>query len=257
MTDPLRLGTGARLNFMAPLAAERAGRLAADLIALKPSTVVDLGCGWGELLLRILAACPGTHGVGVDTHGPDLARARLDAAARGLSDRVTFIEEPAADHRTTADIVINIGAHQAFGGVTEALCALRDLVNPGGRLLFGAEFWERPPTAERLAHMWPGISTDDCTDLAGLVDAAIAAGFRPLRIETATAGEWEEFESGLAAEAEEWLLRHAEHPEADAVRADLDTQRTIWLRGHRGVMGFAYLTLGVATPAEPGPGAAG
>lgn len=92
--------------------------------------------------------------------------------------------------------------------------------------------------------MWPGISADDCTDLAGLVDQAVAAGFRPLRIETASRAEWEEFESGLAADVEDWLLSHADHPEAGEVQAKLDAQRSIWLRGHRDVMGFAYLTLG-------------
>lgn len=230
---------------MAPLSDERADRLAADLVAVNPATVIDLGCGWGELLLRILAAGPGAHGIGVDSHGPDLARGRDNAAARGLSDRVTFIEGPATEHLSGADIVINLGAYHAFGSIAEALRTIRGLVNPGGRLLFGADIWERPPTDEQLANMWPGITADDCTDLAGLVDQAIAAGFRPLRIETSTRNEWEEFESGLAADLEGWLLSNPDHPEAAAVRAKLDTQRDIWLRGHRDVMGFAYLTLGV------------
>ncbi len=244
MTDAPALGTGGRLDFMAPLSGERADRLVADLAARNPATVIDLGCGWGELLLRILDSCPGAQGVGVDTHLPDLARGRANAAARQLSDRVTFIQGPAAENLSGADTVINVGAHQAFGGVTEALHALRDVVSPDGRVLFGAEYWECPPTPERLANMWPGITADDCTDLAGLVDQAVAAGFRPLRIETATRAEWEEFESGLAADAEDWLLSHADHPDAGKVREKLDGQRSIWLRGHRDVMGFAYLTLG-------------
>jgi SAM-dependent methyltransferase len=244
MTDAPALGTGRLLNFMAPLSVERADRLVADLVAVRPTTVIDLGCGWGELLLRVLTACPGARGTGVDTHGPDLARGRANAVARQLSDRVTFIEGPAAEQLGSADMVINLGAHQAFGGVSEALRALRGAVNPGGRVLFGAEYWEHPPTSAELANMWPGISVDDCTDLAGLVDQAVVAGFRPLRIETATRGEWEEFESGLAADAEHWLLSHADHPAAGEVRANLDAQRSIWLRGHRDVMGFAYLTLG-------------
>lgn len=141
-------------------------------------------------------------------------------------------------------MVVSLGAYQAFGSIDEALGVLHDLVNPGGRLLFAAEFWETPPTAERLANMWPGITAEECTDLAGLVDRAIAAGFRPLRIETATRGEWEEFESGNARDVEEWLLANPDHPEAETLRAKLDTQRGIWLRGHRDVMGFAFLTLG-------------
>jgi hypothetical protein len=235
---------------MAPLSAQRADRLAVDLASRNPATVVDLGCGWGELLLRILAGCPGAHGVGIDTHGPDLARARDNAAKRGFADRVTFIEGAAADHLRAADVLINLGAHQAFGGVAEALGVLHGTVNPGGLVLFGAEYWESTPSPQRLAKMWPGITVDDCTDLAGLVDLAIAAGFRPLRIETATRGEWEEFESGLAADGEEWLLAHPGHADADEVRAKLDAQRSIWLRGHRDLMGFAYLTLGRASREE-------
>lgn len=232
------------MHFMAPLSAERAGRLVAEVAALKPLTVIDLGCGWGELLLRIVAASPQTRAIGVDAHQPDIARGRANAAARGLADRVTFNEGAAAEHLQPADVLISVGAYQAFGSVADALGALHDTVKPGGRVLFAAEFWERPPTPERLEHMWPGISADDCTDLAGLVDQAVAAGFRPLRIETATGSEWEEFESGLAADVEEWLLSHPGHPEAADVRARLDKQRGIWLRGHRDVLGFAYLTLG-------------
>jgi hypothetical protein len=39
----------------------------------------------------------------------------------------------------------------------------------------------------------------DCLYLPDLVEAATAEGFRPLCIQTATRGEWEEFESRLVA----------------------------------------------------------
>lgn len=243
MTSAPAFGTGSRLAFMSPLSEERADRLVAELVARSPATVLDLGCGWGELLLRIVAAAPGAVGTGVDLHGPDIERGRTAADTRGLSDRVTLIEGAAEAHAGNADVVLSIGAFQAFGSVTDALKRLRASVNPGGVLLFGAEFWERPPSPERLADMWPGATTDDCTDLADLVDLAVAAGFRPLRIQTAIANEWEHFESGLAAELETWLVANPGHPEADEVRHKLDSHRRFWLRGHRGVLGFAYLIL--------------
>ncbi|AWS48657.1 cyclopropane-fatty-acyl-phospholipid synthase family protein [Streptosporangium sp. 'caverna'] len=247
MTNPPSLGTGTKLDFHGPLSAERADRLTADLAAAKPSTVLDLGCGWGRLLLRVLEAVPEAHGTGVDIHGPDMVRGRADAAARGLSDRVTFVEGRAEEHLSAADLVLNVGAWHAFGAVPstlQTLRALRPLVNPGGRLLFAAEFWERTPTADELAGMWPDTSVDSCTDLAGLVDQATTAGFRPLRIETASQGEWEEFESGYAADVEEWLAANPDHPGAEATRAKVDQHRSYWLRGYRSVWGFAYLTLG-------------
>lgn len=245
MTDPSGFGSGARLTFHGPLSAERADRLAADLAAGRPANVVDYGCGWGELLLRVLEASPQANGVGIDLHGPDIARGRENARKRGLSGRVSFIEGPATDHASPADAVISCGAYQAFGTIPEALRALRALVKPAGLLLFGAEIWDRTPTEEQLASMWPGTTVGDCLYLPDLVDAARAEGFRPLRVQTATRGEWEEFESGFAAGAEEWLLANEDHPEADQVRAKLDEHRSIWLRGHRDVLGYAYLTLGV------------
>jgi hypothetical protein len=87
--------------------------------------------------------------------------------------------------------------------------------------------------------MWPGMTAGDCLYFPDLVDAATAGGFRPLRVQTATRGEWEESESGYAAGAEEWLLANEEHPEAGQVRAKLDKHRSIWLRGHRDVLGYA------------------
>jgi SAM-dependent methyltransferase len=245
VTDPSGFGSRTRLTFHGPLSGERADSLAADLAAGRPANVVDYGCGWGELLLRVLEAAPEAIGVGIDIHGPEIARGRENAEKRGLSGRVSFIEGPAADHASPANVVISCGAYQAFGTIPEALKALRPLVEPAGLLLFGAEIWDRTPTDEELASMWPGMTVDDCLYLPDLVDAATAEGFRPLRIQTATRGEWEEFGSGLAAGAEEWLLANGDHPEAGQIRAKLDRDRSIWLRGHRDVMGFAYLTLGV------------
>ncbi|MEU4623456.1 hypothetical protein AB0G04_26220 [Actinoplanes sp. NPDC023801] len=45
-------------------------------------------------------------------------------------------------------------------------------------------------------------------------------------------------------ELESWLVANPGHPEAAEVRTKLDSHRRFWLRGHRGVLGFAYLTLG-------------
>lgn len=153
MSPPPALGTGARLTFNAPLSIERADRLARDLAARRPATVVDLGCGWGELLLRVLAAAPDASGTGVDTHAADLARAREAATLRQLGDRVVFVEGSATDHGPETDALISIGGYQAFGTIPEALTALRERLRPGGRLLFGAEYWQRQPTDGDLAHM--------------------------------------------------------------------------------------------------------
>ena len=239
-----------RLAFHGPLSEARAARLVTRLARTRPATVLDLGCGWGELMLRILDAVPGAVGTGVDLSGGDLARGRDNATARGLADRVSFVEESAVGTtRGPADLVLCVGSSHVLSEAkppqhtVDALQALRRLVNPGGRVLLGEGFWEHPPTPAEIAAMWPGITAEDHYDLAGLVDAAIAAGFRPEWIEAASLEEWDDFESGVGAAVEEWLAGHPDHPQAAATRRKADDRLSIWLRGSRGCFGLAYLTL--------------
>lgn len=239
-----------RLTFHGPLSETRALRLVDRLTSPTPATVLDLGCGWGELMLRVLEAAPDASGTGVDTNAADLARGRAAAEGRGLAKRVDFVESPATEvPLAPADLVLSLGASHALSDAAPplhtagALDALRRLVNPGGRVLFSETFWQRTPSEGELAAMWPDASATEQYCLADLVDLAIAAGFRPEHIETATEAEWEDFESGHKSDAEAWLAAHPDHPLAAETRERVDRMRSWWLRGTRGVLGMAYLTL--------------
>ncbi|MGW5634294.1 SAM-dependent methyltransferase [Streptomyces sp. NPDC003832] len=237
------------LAFHGPLSEDRAERMVRRLARAEPATVLDIGCGWGELLLRIMAAAPGAKGVGVDINAEDLERGRRAAEARGLAERVAFREASAREGGLEpADLVLCLGASHALSGAAapehtvQALRALRGLVRDGGRVLLGEGFWERTPTDRELSGMWPGAAVRDHYDLAALLDAAVAAGFRPEWTETANRDEWEEFESAYQADAEVWLAAHPTHPAAGATRERLDRHRAQWMN-YRGVLGLAYLTL--------------
>ncbi|MFI8369386.1 SAM-dependent methyltransferase [Streptomyces sp. NPDC085466] len=247
---PPRLGS---LTFHGPLSEERAASLVRRIAGSGPADVLDIGCGWGELLLRILDAAPGAKGIGIDIEAEDLARGRALAAERGLADRVAFVEESArGSERGPVDAILCLGSSQALcdpelpHDPAEALRELRRLVRPGGLVVLGEGFWERTPTETELAAMWPGATAGDHFPLGGLVDLAIAAGFRPAWIETASRDEWEAFESGYRYDTELWLAAHPDHPLAAETRERVDRQRSGWLNGYRGVLGIAYLTL-VAT----------
>ncbi|MEU5982733.1 class I SAM-dependent methyltransferase [Streptomyces sp. NPDC047434] len=250
MTDhdlPPRLGN---LTFHGPLSEDRAVRVIERIAAASPATVLDIGCGWGELLMRVLQAAPDASGVGIDINAEDLARGRLLAQEKGLADRVEFVEESAlGTTRGPVDAILCLGSSQALCDPAlpydpaAALRELRRLVRPGGRVVLGEGFWERTPTDEELAGMWPGAGPDDHLLLGPLVDLAIEAGFRPAWIETASREEWEEFESGYRHDTEVWLAANPGHPLATETRERVDVQRANWLKGYRNVLGIAYLTL--------------
>jgi len=239
-----------RMRFHGPLSDARAARLVARLAATAPATVLDLGCGWGELMLDLLDAVPAAAGVGVDVDAEDLDRGRGNALARGLGERVMFVEGSAAEHeQEPADVVLCLGASHALTDATPplhtaaALKELRSRVAPGGRVLLGESYWERTPRTEELSHMWPDASADELLRLGDLTDLAVEAGFRVEWLETATTGEWEEFEAAYLADKEVWLAANAGNPEAAEVAAGVERHRRSYLRGYRGLMGQAYLTL--------------
>lgn len=153
---PPRLGS---LTFHGPLSEDRARRIVARLAAVSPATVLDIGCGWGELLLRVVESVPGATGVGLDINAEDLARGRHLAKERGLSERVEFAEESAlGTSRGPVDAVLCLGSGQALcdpgqpydAGVV--LRELRRLVRPGGTC--GSDRW--PTSPSRRASDRPG-----------------------------------------------------------------------------------------------------
>ncbi|WP_106583374.1 SAM-dependent methyltransferase [Murinocardiopsis flavida] len=236
------------LDFNAPLSETRARTITSGLLPTQDAHVLDLGCGWAELLLRVLESAPDVTGTGIDADATAIRRGRANAERRGLADRVRLdTGDAAATGEETADAVISIGAAHAWGGSRDALAALRGHVRPGGRLLLGDAFWEREPTPAALAAL--DAAPDDFNTLGGLADLAMSAGFRILSVSTANQDEWDDFESRFCAGSEQWLFAHPDAPEAADVRAAVDAHRNGWLHGYRGILGFAYLTL--ALPPAP------
>lgn len=231
------------LDFNAPLSDRHASELVATLQPLAHAEIVDLGCGWAELLLRILADEATARCVGVDQDPANVARARTNADARRLGDRVRLECGDVTGWSDEVDAAIVIGASHAWGGTRQTLDAIRPLLRRGGRLLLGEGIWETPPTSEALAAL--DASSDDFMSVAGLVDLCIERGFSLLSMSTATLAEWDSFESRYSAGRERWLLANPHAPEARDVRAEIDAHRHGWMHGYRGILGFAYVTLGV------------
>ncbi|MFC0437451.1 cyclopropane-fatty-acyl-phospholipid synthase family protein [Kutzneria buriramensis] len=229
------------LVFHGPMSSYRADLLIRSLGPLDGQHVVDLGCGWAELLLRAVAA--GATGHGVDLDAEAIAHGQKRATERGLADRVTLEVGDAGAWSGEADVLIVNGATHVFGGeptdsTVNTLKAGRRILRPGGRLLLGEGFWEREPTAEQLAVM--PMTREEYGSVAELVDLAMEHGYRLLWLSQANQDEWDEFESGHALARERRLL---ERPDDEEARAGADRQRTWRLKGWRGVLGMVYLTL--------------
>lgn len=240
------------LTWLTPLSEERAAGLVEFLTEPAPADVVDLGCGWAELLLRVLAAAPQAHGRGVDSAAPSIARATEQARVRGLATRATFEATPGRDAELEpADAVICIGASQIWGPPVEAgqpldyaaaLRALRGLVRPGGRLVYGEAVWSAPPHPAATAPL--SGRDDQFVTLEALVELTGRAGFEVVHADPAGLDEWDTFEAGFRARFTRWMETHGDdHPAAPDVRRRHEQQRAAYEEGYRGVLGMAYLCL--------------
>jgi cyclopropane fatty-acyl-phospholipid synthase-like methyltransferase len=234
VADELNALRRTRMRWNTPLS-ETHAELLLDRMALT-GTVTDLGCGWGELLLRAVARTPGLRGVGVDTDVTGLERGRRAARERGLD--VDLVEADAATWDRPTERAFCIGAAHVFGSTEAALEGLARVV-PSGRLLYGDGFWAAPPNPVAAEIFGPGTLT-----LPDLLDAARAAGWRVLHLSTADQLEWDDFESTSRAAWQEWLLAHPADPRAPEVRAWLDERLRQYAGDYRGVLGFSYLVLG-------------
>jgi len=239
------------LTFLAPLSEDRAGRLVSFLAAGSPATVLDLGCGWAELLLRVLEATPGATGTGIDLDEHALSAAREAADRRGVGHRVTLEARDARELRGTYGAVSCIGASQIWGAAAEdnqpldygaALTALRQLLPQGGRLVYGEGIWSSPPTAAATAPL--SGRDDEYVALGRFVELAEGHGFAVMAAHEASLDEWDVFESGFTAGYARWLAEHEpDEPHADEVRRMAARQHAAYYSGYRGVLGLAYLEL--------------
>jgi cyclopropane fatty-acyl-phospholipid synthase-like methyltransferase len=236
--DDLEEATFALMRWNAPLSQEHAELLIDRLDVPARAHIADLGCGWGELLLRVVAGSGQATGTGVDTDAGALSRARRLAADRQLDGQVEFTEAGVSGWNGTADRVLHVGASHAFGGTTAALDALAKIVPAGGRLLFGDGYWETAPSAAAAE-----LFGDQVLPLAGVLEACRSAGWRVIHLSVASQLEWDDFESTYRAGRQEWLLVHAGDPRAAGLRDWLDASERRYLDVYRGVLGFTYLVL--------------
>ena len=226
------------MRWNVPLSAEHA-ELLLDRLDVRPGArVADLGCGWGELLLRAVAHAGQVTGTGVDTDAAALSRAGRLAAERHLHGQVQFTDGDISGWKGTADRILCLGASHALGGTTAALNALAEVTPASGRLLFGDGYWETAPSAAATE-----LFGDQALPLPGVLEACRSAGWRVIHLSVASQLEWDDFESTFRAGRQEWLLAHAGDPRAADVRDWLDARERQYLGVYRGVLGFAYLVL--------------
>ncbi len=212
---------------------------ALDLLVLpRGARVLDVGCGKGELLIRLVERF-GAAAVGIDP-STVLSMARANAAARIPDADVTWHSAKRDDvplEPGSFDLTACIGSLHAFGELDDALTALVALTRPGGYVLVADGVRLQTPPPEYLA----AIGADDTElprDNAQNIAAGRAHGLRALWTALSSRDEWDEFEwlymYAMERHAEEHGLTPEQEEQLVATREFQDAQQ----RWGRDTMGF-------------------
>jgi ubiquinone/menaquinone biosynthesis C-methylase UbiE len=230
--------------FNSPLSLEKADQLINLLGLSSDGRILDVGCGNGEFLIRVMEAT-GAHGLGIDIDHESILAAQQNANGRIPDNTYEFrtadIQEISLEEHSF-DLAICLGSTHAFGSGETAypntLQALQQLVRPGDQLLIGEGYWKQPPASEYLELI--GKPVGIYHDHAGNIALAEQQGLIPLYAAVSNQDEWDHFEWSHRMRIEKEGMTKA----ADAVTAEKLKRSRAWrdgyLRWGRSTMGFGF-----------------
>jgi len=216
-----------------------------ETLDLRPGqSVLDVGCGSGEVLIRLHERFP-IQGVGIDVSEEQIAEARRRAEGRVDGTAIRFLQ---ADARTleiapeSVDLALCLGSTHAFGlgsgAYGSALQRLRHWGVPGGLVLVGDLYLKHPASPEYRAVI--GDFPPDNRTHAANVGIGKDLGLVPLAAWTSNLDEWDQFEWGLQRSIERLAAEGEVTPEATAKL----NRRRLWMDAY---LQWGRETLGYGT----------
>jgi SAM-dependent methyltransferase len=212
-----------------------------DLLELKPNNkVIDIGCGKGEMLIR-LAEKYEIKGVGIDKSPYCIQEARKRKGQRTPQVDLRFLEMDGAQYKPESeesfDLSMCIGATWIYGGYKNTVKALRGMTRSSGFVMVGEPFWSASPPREYLQS--EGLSADSFGTHHGNVTTGESEGMRLVFTLVSSHEDWDRSEGFHWSSAAEYALAHPKDPDLEELLERDSKERESYLKWGRDTLGWA------------------
>ena len=223
-----------------PTSEEKLTRLV-DLVQLPTAArVVDIACGKGEFLIRLVEAY-GVRGVGVDLSPFFIADAERRLRARVPQAGITFTQMDGADFKPdkphSLTLASCIGASWVFGGHADTLETLIRMVKPGGWVIVGEPYWLQEPSEDYLEAS--GVAREDFGSHFSNAEAGERRGLDLVHAIVSSNDDWDRYEGLQWYATAEYARTHPDDPDLVEVVERVEKAKATYLRWGRDTLGWA------------------
>ncbi len=203
-------------------------------------TVIDFGCGRGEMLC-LWAKHFGTIGIGIDKGRMSLTDAASRADRWGIGDKVEFICQDVKQYdagATTFHVAACMGATMGFGGFGSTLRHLKGTIRAGGSIVVSEPFYSSKQVPQELIEYEGDYHTEP-----ELFDIARSEGVEVGYYTRATPDEWDRYIFSSHKTEMQELLAVSAGREREERKARLHRWQDMYIRYRQHWQGMAFMTL--------------
>ncbi|EKO3902443.1 class I SAM-dependent methyltransferase [Vibrio metschnikovii] len=229
------------MKYNNPISPSCIDNLLDELWLNEDSLVLDVGCGNGELIKRVLEKF-NCRAVVIEIDELEIAKAKENLES--YLDQITFHTSAFKDvelPRGAFDACFSLGSTHAFGDIGEALdnalSDMKSLIVSNGIIVLGDAYWRKEPDAEYL--LATGIDPLELRSNLQNIEAGNQLGLECVYVVHSSYQDWDTFESSFwLASERELLLDPANIELLDKVKTRRHWKEA-YLKWGRETMGFA------------------
>lgn len=212
-----------------------------SLLNLKPgSKVLDIACGKGEFLIRLVELF-NISGTGVDISPYFLKDCKEKKNERVPNSDIEFLEIDGTKYSPKInelfDLTMCIGASFIYDGFIGTINALKKMTKTSGMIILGEPYWLKEPDEEYLK--MSGIKKEEYNSHYGNIDIGEKEGLKCIYTLVSNHDDWDHYETLQWWSAYDYITVNNDDPDNSELLNEIEKAKMQYLLYGRDTLGWA------------------